>query len=96
MQLGDKKPSLLLREMQDLSLGKIEDTVMIMLWFQRLPLTTQQILSASTDKLASLALAADVIAEVSGVRTCVNSVEVESERLNRLEVQISELTSAIQ
>ncbi|GBL97887.1 Transposon Ty3-I Gag-Pol polyprotein [Araneus ventricosus] len=54
-----------------------------MLWFQRLPITTQQILSASTDKLASLALAADKIAEVSGVRTCVNSVEVESARLNR-------------
>ncbi|GBL97553.1 Retrovirus-related Pol polyprotein from transposon 297, partial [Araneus ventricosus] len=96
MQLGDKKPSQLLHEMQDLSLGKIEESVMRMLWFQRLPLTTQQILSASTDKLASLALAADKIAEVSGVRTCVNSVEVESARLNRLEAQISELTSALQ
>ncbi|GBM87936.1 Retrovirus-related Pol polyprotein from transposon opus [Araneus ventricosus] len=96
MQLGDKKPSRLLHEMQDLSLGKIEESVMRMLWFQRLPITTQQILSASTDKLASLALTADKIAEVSGVRTCVNSVEVESARLNRLEVQISELTSAVQ
>ncbi|GBM92188.1 Retrovirus-related Pol polyprotein from transposon 297 [Araneus ventricosus] len=67
-----------------------------MLWFQRLPITTQQILSASTDKLASLALTADKIAEVSGVRTWVNSVEVESARLNRLEAQISELTSAVQ
>ncbi|GBN51226.1 hypothetical protein AVEN_258853-1 [Araneus ventricosus] len=82
--------------MQDLSLGKIEESVMRMLWFQRLPITTQQILSASTDKLASLALAADKISEVSGVRTWVNSVEVESARLNRLEVQISELTSAVQ
>ncbi|GBM95444.1 hypothetical protein AVEN_28404-1 [Araneus ventricosus] len=96
MQLGDKKPSRLLHEMQDLSLGKIEKSVMRMLWFQRLPLTTQQILSASTDKFASLALTTDKIAEVSGVRTCVNSVEVESARLNRLEVQISELTSAVQ
>ncbi|GBM36611.1 Retrovirus-related Pol polyprotein from transposon 17.6 [Araneus ventricosus] len=59
-------------------------------------ITTQQILSASTDKLASLALTADKIAEVSGVRTCVNSVEVELARLNRLEAQISELTSAVQ
>ncbi|GBN39219.1 hypothetical protein AVEN_130899-1 [Araneus ventricosus] len=82
--------------MQDLSFGKIEESVMRMLWFQRLPITTQQILSASTDKLASLALAADKIAEVSGVRTCVNSVEVESARLKRLEAQISELTSAVQ
>ncbi|GBM33110.1 hypothetical protein AVEN_9649-1 [Araneus ventricosus] len=63
-----------------------------MLWFQCLPITTQQILSPSTDKLASLALTADKIAEVSGVRTC----EVESARLNRLKVQISELTSAVQ
>ncbi|GBN42951.1 hypothetical protein AVEN_31642-1 [Araneus ventricosus] len=38
MQLGDKKPSQLLHEMQDLSLGKIEECVMRMLWFQRLPL----------------------------------------------------------
>ncbi|GBM94412.1 hypothetical protein AVEN_122528-1 [Araneus ventricosus] len=96
MQLCDKKPSQLLHEMQDLSLGKIEKSVVRMLWFQRLTLTTQQILSASTDKLASLALTADKIAEVSGVRTCVNSVEIESARLNRLEVQISELTSAVQ
>ncbi|GBN28886.1 hypothetical protein AVEN_174991-1 [Araneus ventricosus] len=36
------------------------------------------------------------MSEVSGVRTCVNSVEVELTRLNRLEVQISELTSAVQ
>ncbi|GBN75781.1 hypothetical protein AVEN_271827-1 [Araneus ventricosus] len=37
MQLGDKKPSQLLHEMQDLSLGKIEGSVLRMLWFQRLP-----------------------------------------------------------
>ncbi|GBN17124.1 hypothetical protein AVEN_48788-1 [Araneus ventricosus] len=96
IQLGDKKPSRLLHEMQDLSLGKIEASVMRMLWFQRFPITTQQILSASTDKLASLALTADKIAEVSGVRTCLNSVEVESARLNGLEAQISELTSTVQ
>ncbi|GBM94414.1 Retrovirus-related Pol polyprotein from transposon 297 [Araneus ventricosus] len=93
MQLGDKKPSQLLHEMQDLSFGKIEESVLRMLWFQRLPITTQQIF---TDKLASLALTADKIAEVSGVGTCVNSVEVESAGLNRLEAQISELTSAVQ
>ncbi|GBM44167.1 hypothetical protein AVEN_257112-1 [Araneus ventricosus] len=96
MQLGDKKPTQLLHEIQDLSLGKIEVSVIRMLWFQSLPLTTQQILSASTDKIASLALTSDKMAEVSGVRTCVTSVEVESARMNRLEVQISELTSAIQ
>ncbi|GBL97471.1 hypothetical protein AVEN_162935-1 [Araneus ventricosus] len=67
-----------------------------MLWFQRLPITTQQIVSVSTDKIASLALTADKIAEVSDVRTYANSVEVESARLNRLEIQISELTSAVQ
>ncbi|GBO12479.1 hypothetical protein AVEN_24764-1 [Araneus ventricosus] len=97
MQLGDKKPSQLLHEMQGLSLGKIEESDMRMLWFQRLPITTQQILSASTDKLASLALTADKSTEVFfGVNTCVNSVEVKSARLNRLEAQISELTSAPQ
>ncbi|GBN10148.1 hypothetical protein AVEN_215800-1 [Araneus ventricosus] len=67
-----------------------------MLWFQRLPLTTQQILSDSTDKLVSLAFTADKIAEVSGVRTCVNSVEVELALLNKLEAQISDLTTVVQ
>ncbi|GBM40303.1 hypothetical protein AVEN_23871-1 [Araneus ventricosus] len=96
MQLGDKKSSQLLHEIQDLSAGKIEESVKRMLWFQRLPKTTHQTLPASIDTNASLALTADKIAEVSGVRTCVNSAEVESVCLNRLEAQISDLTSAVQ
>ncbi|GBO34435.1 hypothetical protein AVEN_216718-1, partial [Araneus ventricosus] len=61
MQLGDKTVSVAARD-ASLSLGKIEESDMRMLWFQRLPITTQQILSASTDKRAnfkSLALTAD-------------------------------------
>ncbi|GBN72707.1 hypothetical protein AVEN_57192-1 [Araneus ventricosus] len=51
MQSGDKNPSQLLQEMQDLSLGKTEGSVTRMLWCQRPPITTQQILSASFGRL---------------------------------------------
>ncbi|GBM75915.1 hypothetical protein AVEN_120529-1 [Araneus ventricosus] len=76
--------------MQELSLRKLEESVCGILWFQRFPITAQKILSASTDKLASLALTAGKIAEVSGAGPC-----VESAHLNKLEAQISELTSAV-
>lgn len=65
LQLGDKKPSQLLREMQALSVGQMNDTVLQNLWLQRLPTQTQQILSCMEDlNLDKLANAADKILEV--------------------------------
>lgn len=65
LQLGDKKPSQLLREMQQLANNQLSDEVLKNLWLQRLPLHAQEIIScmenAATDVLAT---AADKIAEV--------------------------------
>lgn len=66
LQLGDKKPSQLLREMQALSVNHITDDVLRNLWLQRLPLHSQEILSSMEDStLDKLAKTADKIAEVN-------------------------------
>lgn len=65
LQLGDKKPSYLLREMQALSEGQLNSNVLQNLWLQRMPIQTQQILSCMEDlTLEKLAAAADKILEV--------------------------------
>lgn len=69
LQLGDKRPSQLLVEMQNLSAGKLNDDLLRTLWQQRLPIHIQQILSICKDTLSELALIADKICEVSGYQT---------------------------
>lgn len=65
LQLGDKKPSQLLREMQVLSINQITDAVLQTLWLQRLPTQVQEILSGMEDlNLERLSIAADKIVEV--------------------------------
>ncbi|GFQ65737.1 uncharacterized protein TNCT_291661 [Trichonephila clavata] len=59
LQLGDKKPSFLLRQIRELSLNKISENFFKNLWMQRLPVNVQAILSASTDNLSQLAHIAD-------------------------------------
>ncbi|GFT67318.1 DUF1758 domain-containing protein [Nephila pilipes] len=61
--LGDKKPSFLLRQMQDLSLNKVTEDFLKILWMQRLPVNVQAILSAATENLTQLAQLADKIYE---------------------------------
>ena len=64
LELGDKKPSHLLREMKELAKNFSDDAVKA-LWLQRLPMSVQQILSVSNDGMDSLAEMADKILEVS-------------------------------
>jgi hypothetical protein len=94
--LGDKKPSHLLYEMQELAAGKIQDSILQTLWLQKLPVSMQQILSASTDKLEGLAKTADKVAEVSHTfpeNVC--AIESENARISKLEVKIDDLTRTI-
>lgn len=70
--MGDKKPSQLLGEMPALSVGQINDNNTIMtiilqiIWLQRLPIQTQQILSSIEElNIEKLAAAADKILEVN-------------------------------
>lgn len=67
LELGDKRPSQLLREMKDLSGSRVSDALLKSLWLQRLPTQIQAILTTSTDELAQLASMADKINEVISV-----------------------------
>lgn len=64
LQLGDEKPSHLLRKMQQLAKNSITDDFLKSLWFQRLPADMQSILAVSSESLENLAKMADKIAEV--------------------------------
>lgn len=64
LQLGDDKPSHLLRKMRELAGTALSDDFLKTLWFQRLPTDMQSILSVSTETLENLAKLADKIAEV--------------------------------
>lgn len=59
MELGDQKPSQLLRRMREPAHEKIPDSTLQMLWMQRLPLSTRAVLAvseqSSLDVLATMA-----------------------------------------
>lgn len=64
LQLGDDKPSHLLRKMQTLAGTSLNEDFLKTLWLQRLPSEIQTILSVSSESLENLAKLADKIAEV--------------------------------
>ncbi|GFY40222.1 transposon Tf2-6 polyprotein [Trichonephila inaurata madagascariensis] len=64
MELGDRHPSDLLRQMKSLAGSSISDELIKSLWLQRLPQQTQAILSISKDSLNNIAEMADKIIAV--------------------------------
>ncbi|GFW21671.1 transposon Ty3-I Gag-Pol polyprotein [Trichonephila clavipes] len=66
LQLGDEKPSHLLRKMKELSNGQLQDDFLQSLWLQRMPPHIQTVLSASSEPLDKLAIIADKVSEVVG------------------------------
>lgn len=63
IQLGDRKPSELLREMQTLAGTQVSNELVKRLWFQRLSHQATSILTISKEPLESLATMADKIVE---------------------------------
>lgn len=60
VELGTKKPSELLRELRHLAGGTVTENVLMTLWIQRLPISTQETLAVVEDiPLAKLAELAD-------------------------------------
>ncbi|GBN16797.1 hypothetical protein AVEN_6293-1 [Araneus ventricosus] len=51
VELGDKRPSMLLRQMRDLAGNRVGDELLRSLWLQRLPTQMQAILTTSSDDL---------------------------------------------
>lgn len=64
MELGDQRPSQLLRAMRDLARGALSDDALKTLWLQRLPIASQTALSASKDELDQLAELADRVQDI--------------------------------
>lgn len=66
VELGDQKPSQLLREMRALADNRITEEVLRTLWRQRLPTHIQIVLSASDDvALDKMAGIADKVADIN-------------------------------
>ncbi|GBM89708.1 Transposon Ty3-I Gag-Pol polyprotein, partial [Araneus ventricosus] len=103
VELGDKRPSMLLHQMQDLAGNRVGDELLRSLWLQRLPTQMQAILTTSSDDLNKLSIMADKIADVrSGSEICSNHVKTKvpetstpNDCISNLQAQISELSLKI-
>ncbi|GFT04096.1 transposable element Tcb2 transposase [Trichonephila clavipes] len=71
LQLGDEKPSHLLRKMKELSNGQLQDDFLQSLWLQRMPPHIQTVLSAFSEPLDKLAIIADKVSEVVGASSTI-------------------------
>ncbi|GFV82681.1 retrovirus-related Pol polyprotein from transposon opus [Trichonephila clavipes] len=71
LQLGDEKPSHLLRIMKELSNGQLQDDFLQSLWLQRMPPHIQTVLSASSESLDKLAIIADKVSQVVGASSTI-------------------------
>ncbi|GBL99555.1 hypothetical protein AVEN_68822-1 [Araneus ventricosus] len=79
LDLGDRKPSLLMRQMQDLSEGLIDDAFLKNLWLNPHPVITRTLLSISSESLSKLAEMADRMHEYNfGEVTAVKASKLES------------------
>lgn len=99
LQLGDKKPSQLLREMETLSVNQITEPVLRNLWLQRLPTHAQEILSCMDDSnLVKLATAADKILDVNkpSVVYAVNAISNKNSQPNDLAIQVNALSKRVE
>ncbi|XP_075151198.1 uncharacterized protein LOC142225307 [Haematobia irritans] len=92
VDLGDRKPSAMLRDMRQLASGKVSEEMLRSLWFQRLPATIKAVLSVSTDNLDKLSVMADKINDHLG-NASINQVSKSDpvSRLDNLEGQINEI-----
>ncbi|GBM97068.1 hypothetical protein AVEN_62390-1 [Araneus ventricosus] len=99
LDLGDRKPSLLLRQMQELSEGLVDDAVLKNLWLNRLPVNIRTILSISSESLSKLAEMADRmheynLGEVVAVKA--SKPEYGTSELKEMKLQIAELKKQVE
>ncbi|GFY66758.1 uncharacterized protein TNIN_155281 [Trichonephila inaurata madagascariensis] len=99
MELGDRRPSDLLRQMKSLAGSSISDELIKSLWPQRLPQQLQAILSISKDSLNNIAEMADtIIAVYSSSEVCSvtdnksSSKSTDRNKLEALQAGIAALT----
>eukprot|EP00794_Sanderia_malayensis_P005010 gene5010-biopygen4076 len=103
-ELGDGKPSQLLRRMQQLQGGNnLEPNILRQLFLQRLPRNAQLILASSPDTvpLDDLAALADKILEVAGPPQAISAISMQKSaltntKMEEMQGQINQLTTQIQ
>ncbi|GBN03653.1 hypothetical protein AVEN_33915-1 [Araneus ventricosus] len=94
LDLGDRKPSLLLRQMQELSEGLVDDTFLKNLWLNRLPVNIQTILSISSKSLSKSAEMAERMHEYNLGEFAAVKASIQdycTSELREMKRQISEL-----
>lgn len=99
LDLGDQKPSYLLREMRNLAGTSISLELLKTLWLQRLPGNIQAILAVSSEDLEHLTVMADKIFETT-TSSEVHKINIKASdgydsQLANLTRQISELRTAL-
>lgn len=99
IELGDMKPSALLRKMQCSAPSYISTELLKVLWIQHLPVQLQSFLRASDDKsdLPALSALADKLHETINVSemSALDKQDVPSASLTSLEKKVCELTEII-
>lgn len=97
LELGDKKPTQLLREMRNLAGNRVSDDILCSLWIKRMPTNVRCILSASKEvALTPLADLADRILENS-TASCVmvtssrSPQDVSNKEASSLETRVTAL-----
>lgn len=90
IELGDLKPSQLLKRMKDLAGNKISDDALKSLWMERLPETVRSIVTIVDGNSAQMALQADKLMEVQNYPT-ISTVQQDS----TLKAEIEELRNQI-
>ena len=93
LELGDKKPSQLLREIKALANSTTSTDIIKQLWMQRLPTSTQAILQVSAEPLDILSEMADRIADVTQPSVMSSSTSHPSDVLDSLIADIAEIKS---
>ncbi|XP_037822778.1 uncharacterized protein LOC119611311 [Lucilia sericata] len=95
VEIGDKKPSALLREMKNLANGGVTEDFLRTMWLQRLPSQTQAILATSSETLDNLVKMADKIGDIQIPRNA-NVAEITSaSELSEIKAQIQSINTAL-
>ncbi|XP_049313823.1 uncharacterized protein LOC125778731 [Bactrocera dorsalis] len=96
-ELGDMRPSQLLREMRSLAGSEINDNILKSIWMSRLPSNMRLIISISNEPLDKVALLADKICEVSDTPHVhvVETPDTAARSQSSIEQQLAEITKEI-
>lgn len=96
MELGDQKPSQLLRRMRDLARGKVTDDALTILWQNHLPTSVRGVLAVADSKdLSTLASIADKVMETTKPIHNVARVDQPVGEVSELVAEIKNLSERI-